>query len=201
LVPECGQNLIGDVLCWDAIGNIWLNLPSDRSSPHPPSDQSVFVFEGRARWFDAGASRHVAGSWLVHAWKGMRHDCFGCGHANTHSFDLDLRLFDLGNIADHSRVGARVVHNSVPVATDSAPHDITNRRRTVAMVQKRVARPECGTRQQPSRLKSMIAAFVWHWWIAPILVGSVVLFIVASVGGYLSQVTKDRYPHREARRD
>ena len=69
------------------------------------------------------------------------------------------------------------------------------------MVQKRVARPECGTRQQPSRLKSMIAAFVWHWWIAPILVGSVVLFIVASVGGYLWQVTKDRYPHREARRD
>ena len=47
----------------------------------------------------------------------------------------------------------------------------------------------------------MIAAFVWHWWIAPILVGSVVLFILASVGGYLSLVTKDRYPHREARRD
>jgi len=48
---------------------------------------------------------------------------------------------------------------------------------------------------------SMIAAFVWHWWLAPILVGSTVLFIIASVGGYLSLVTKDRYPHREPRRD
>ena len=47
----------------------------------------------------------------------------------------------------------------------------------------------------------MIAAFVWHWWIAPILVASTVLFILASVGGYLSQVTKDRYPRRVARRD
>ena len=52
-----------------------------------------------------------------------------------------------------------------------------------------------------SKLNTMIAAFVWHWWIAPLLVGSVVLFILASVGGYLAQVTKDRYPHREARRD
>ena len=52
-----------------------------------------------------------------------------------------------------------------------------------------------------SKLKGMIAAFVWHWWIAPLLVAGVVLFILASVGGYLAQVTKDRYPHREARRD
>ena len=47
----------------------------------------------------------------------------------------------------------------------------------------------------------MIAAFVWHWWLAHILVGSTVLFIIASVGGYLSLVTKDRYPRREPRRD
>ena len=47
----------------------------------------------------------------------------------------------------------------------------------------------------------MIAAFVWHWWLAPILTGSAVLFILASVGGYLSQVSKDRYPRREPRRD
>ncbi len=47
----------------------------------------------------------------------------------------------------------------------------------------------------------MLAAFVWHWWLAPILVASAVLFILASVGGYLGQVTKDRYPGREPRRD
>lgn len=47
----------------------------------------------------------------------------------------------------------------------------------------------------------MIAAFVWHWWIAPILVISGVGFILASVAGYLNQVSKDRYPTREARRD
>jgi len=47
----------------------------------------------------------------------------------------------------------------------------------------------------------MIVGMVWHWWLAPILVGSGVLFILASVGGYLSQVTKDRYPTRAPRRD
>lgn len=47
----------------------------------------------------------------------------------------------------------------------------------------------------------MIAAFVWHWWLAPILVASAVFFVLGSVGGYLNQVTKDRYPTREPRRD
>ncbi len=47
----------------------------------------------------------------------------------------------------------------------------------------------------------MIVGMVWHWWLAPILVGSAVLFIVATVGGYLAQVTKDRYPTRAPRRD
>jgi hypothetical protein len=47
----------------------------------------------------------------------------------------------------------------------------------------------------------MIAAFVWHWWLAPILVASAVAFILASIGGYLSQVSKDRYPRRAPRRD
>ena len=62
-------------------------------------------------------------------------------------------------------------------------------------------RPEWGTRLQTSKLMVMIAAFVWHWWLAPILTGSAALFIVASVGGYLSLVTKDRYPRRAPRRD
>jgi len=47
----------------------------------------------------------------------------------------------------------------------------------------------------------MIAANVWHWWLAPILTGTVILFILASAGGYLFSVTKDRYPTREPRRD
>jgi len=53
-----------------------------------------------------------------------------------------------------------------------------------------------------SKLKVMIAqAPVWHWWIAPLLVVGVSLFVLASVRGYLWSVTKDRYPGREARRD
>ena len=47
----------------------------------------------------------------------------------------------------------------------------------------------------------MIAAVVWHWWLAPILVASGVLLILATVAGYLNQVTKDRYPARPPRRD
>ena len=47
----------------------------------------------------------------------------------------------------------------------------------------------------------MFAAVVWHWWLAPVLVASGVLMIVGMVGGYLNQVTKDRYPARPPRRD
>jgi hypothetical protein len=47
----------------------------------------------------------------------------------------------------------------------------------------------------------MIAAFVWHWWLAPILTASGVLFILATIAGYLNQVSKDRYPRRAPRRD
>lgn len=51
-------------------------------------------------------------------------------------------------------------------------------------------------------IDSMIAqAPVWHWWIAPLLVVGVALFVLATAGGYLKSVTKDRYPGREARRD
>ena len=37
-------------------------------------------------------------------------------------------------------------------------------------------------------------AVVWHFWIAPALVGATILAIVASVAGYLNQVTYKRYP-------
>ena len=37
-------------------------------------------------------------------------------------------------------------------------------------------------------------AVVWHFWIAPVLVGDTILAIVASVAGYLTQVTYKRYP-------
>jgi len=37
-------------------------------------------------------------------------------------------------------------------------------------------------------------AVVWHFWIAPALAVATILAIVASVGGYLSQVTRKRYP-------
>lgn len=47
----------------------------------------------------------------------------------------------------------------------------------------------------------MIAAVVWHWWLSVFLVFGGVLFILASIGGYLMLVSKDRYPRREPRRD
>lgn len=47
----------------------------------------------------------------------------------------------------------------------------------------------------------MIAAVVWHWWIAPLLLAGCVLFVLATIAGYLNQVTKDRYPNRTPRRD
>ena len=40
----------------------------------------------------------------------------------------------------------------------------------------------------------MLLAVVWHFWIAPVLVGAAVLAVVASVVGYLQQVTYKRYP-------
>lgn len=39
-----------------------------------------------------------------------------------------------------------------------------------------------------------ILAVVWHFWIAPVLVIGTLLAIVASVVGYLQQVTYKRYP-------
>lgn len=47
----------------------------------------------------------------------------------------------------------------------------------------------------------MIAAVVWHWWLSVFLVFGSVVFVLATVAGYLAQVSKDRYPRREPRRD
>ena len=47
----------------------------------------------------------------------------------------------------------------------------------------------------------MLAAFVWHWWFSVLLTIGGVLFVIATIGGYLAQVTKGRYPRREPRRD
>jgi hypothetical protein len=33
----------------------------------------------------------------------------------------------------------------------------------------------------------------WHWWIAPILVGSAVLMVIATVIGYVVKVVRPRY--------
>ncbi len=40
----------------------------------------------------------------------------------------------------------------------------------------------------------MLLGVVWHFWIAPVLVGVCVLVVLASVVGYLQQVTYKRYP-------
>lgn len=37
-------------------------------------------------------------------------------------------------------------------------------------------------------------AVVWHYWIAPILVGLAVLAVLGAVVGYLATVTRARYP-------
>ena len=40
----------------------------------------------------------------------------------------------------------------------------------------------------------MLLAVVWHFWIAPVLAGVVILAIIATIVGYLQQVTYKRYP-------
>lgn len=47
----------------------------------------------------------------------------------------------------------------------------------------------------------MIAAVVWHWWLSVFLVAGGAIFVLATVVGYLMQVSKARYPGREPRRD
>lgn len=42
-----------------------------------------------------------------------------------------------------------------------------------------------------------LAAVVWHYWLAVPLAAGAVLFVVATVLGYLMSVTKTRYPKNE----
>jgi len=39
-----------------------------------------------------------------------------------------------------------------------------------------------------------LLAVVWHYWISVVLVGASVLAVVATIVGYLQQVTFKRYP-------
>jgi len=39
-----------------------------------------------------------------------------------------------------------------------------------------------------------LAAVVWHWWIAPLLLGGGLLVFAATVVGYLKQVVQPRFP-------
>ena len=43
-------------------------------------------------------------------------------------------------------------------------------------------------------------AVVWTWWIAPVLVISIIGAIVSIIGGYLFFVTKKQYPSRKQRK-
>jgi hypothetical protein len=44
-------------------------------------------------------------------------------------------------------------------------------------------------------------AVIWHFWIGLILTIAAVLGVVTVIGGYLKQVTAQRYPGKRARRD
>jgi CHASE2 domain-containing sensor protein len=47
----------------------------------------------------------------------------------------------------------------------------------------------------------MLAANIWHWWIGVILTLASVLGVVAVIGGYLKQVSAQRYPGKRNRRE
>lgn len=40
----------------------------------------------------------------------------------------------------------------------------------------------------------MLAAYIWHWWIGLILLIAGIAGAVALIGGYLKQVSSQRYP-------
>ena len=42
----------------------------------------------------------------------------------------------------------------------------------------------------------LLAAKVWHYWVAFPLVAAAVIGIVALIGGYLAKVTSAKYPRR-----
>ena len=41
-----------------------------------------------------------------------------------------------------------------------------------------------------------LAAVIWHWWIAPVLVALAILLVLGTAIGYLKSVTATRYPPR-----
>ena len=43
-------------------------------------------------------------------------------------------------------------------------------------------------------LTPMLAAYIWHWWIGLVLLIAGVAGAVALIGGYLKQVSSQRYP-------
>ena len=43
-------------------------------------------------------------------------------------------------------------------------------------------------------LTSMLAAYIWHWWIGLIMLLAAVGMTIALIGGYLKQVSSQRYP-------
>ena len=45
----------------------------------------------------------------------------------------------------------------------------------------------------------MLAAEIWHWWIGIVLLVASVGAVVALVGGYLKQVSSQRYPSKRQR--
>ena len=40
----------------------------------------------------------------------------------------------------------------------------------------------------------MLAAYIWHWWIGLVMLLAAVGMTVALIGGYLKQVSSQRYP-------
>ena len=40
----------------------------------------------------------------------------------------------------------------------------------------------------------MLAAYIWHWWIGLVLLIAGIAGAVALIGGYLKQVSSQRYP-------
>ena len=43
-------------------------------------------------------------------------------------------------------------------------------------------------------LAPMLAAYIWHWWIGLVLLIAGIAGAVALIGGYLKQVSSQRYP-------
>jgi len=47
----------------------------------------------------------------------------------------------------------------------------------------------------------MLAAEIWHWWIGVAMLGAGILATVGLLGGYLKQVSSQRYPGGKRQRE